>query len=237
MERRSRYETRVYANLCPSCSVDTAFSADTLRNDKKDLKTNGFRDFLSSSMPGSESSMGRRMGRPRRAARVVLLATRGLALEDATDDLLGAYGTRRSDRRGRAAAVSAWASLSEGGLKALSAGRARTVMAIHWPHIRSRNDSISEPEVRDVEGNSGYVGGSEFGLGPGSTRVRPLARSASRGGAAARVPRGSGRCSKDSRRRGGPLRAQPLHTFSAVDRVERSSPQAAAVSGNQEKKR
>lgn len=44
MERRSLYETRVYANLCPFLSVDSAASADTLRRDKKDFETNEFRD-------------------------------------------------------------------------------------------------------------------------------------------------------------------------------------------------
>lgn len=42
MERRSRYETRVYADLCPFSSVDTTNPTDKLRKDKKGLKTKGF---------------------------------------------------------------------------------------------------------------------------------------------------------------------------------------------------
>lgn len=237
MERRSRYETRVYANLCPSRSVDTAFSADTLRNDEKDLKTNGFGDFLSGSMQRWESAMGRRMGRPWRAARFVPLAARGVPLEEAVGDRLVAYETSRSDRRGRAAAVGAWASLSEGGLKAMHGARARTTTAFRWLCASSRNDSISAREVIDVASNSGSVDRAESGLWPDVPPARSLARSAVSGLAAAPVAGGPRRCSKGSRRRVGSVRAQPLHRFSVVDRVERSSPQEAAVSGNQEKKR
>lgn len=41
-ERRSRYETRVYADLCPFSSVDTPPSADKLRTGKKGLKNEEF---------------------------------------------------------------------------------------------------------------------------------------------------------------------------------------------------
>lgn len=237
MERRSRYETRVYADLCPFCSVDTLPSTDTLQKDKKDLKTNGFGGFSPGSMGRRESGWGRGQGSCCPASRTFELCERGGTPRERRRDAARHAGALRSDRRRRAASVSAWKCGGEMGRGPASGMRARSEAAGLQRRSTPRIHSISDAEVLDFEGISSFARSSDGSVPPSAERPGQPARGDVAGRAALKwlgLPR---RCSTGWVSRVGLQPAQPLHRFSAVDRVERSSPQEAAVSGDQEKMR
>jgi len=240
MERRSRYETRVYVDLCPFSVVDTARSTDTLRKGKKGLKTNEFRDSQPSGV-----GLGRAVG----AARGALEAR-------------GERGDRRTGPariecpRAGSSAGAAGAPGDEAGQGA-SAGRsgtddpggpigrcgAREATWRSWP-----GGGIEEVMVSS-HGRTGCVEvldlGALFRQRRGSSAIRAPKSSAplfaatrpARTRPAPEPAEGMRRMPRTGGGYAGALPAQALHSSLAVDRFHSSSPHRVAGRGNQEKMR
>ncbi len=236
----ARYETRVYADLCPFSSVDMATSADKLRKGKKGLETEGFRDS-----GGSDAALWT-------AARSGWGPGRSAAAQGNGEKSTGTVGG--DDRRGGLANGPRWGRRgfrgpcrpgTGGSVTFETAGASnstrRRVRAgqCAWRGVAAgrRCSSTGVAEVIDLE--SVFSQPSTSGGGRRRAfRAAPGARDGQHRDARPAQPLLA--MSFDSEVdpcRPVSLPAQPLHSCSAVDRFDSSSPHGNAVRGNQEKTR
>ena len=239
-ERRSRYETRVYANLCPFSAVDTMVSADKLQKVEKGFKTKGFHDsrawniaLWTRSKGNSEPRAGDRSegmprevdgdGRERRAA--ALNSRRG------GRGRCGWSGPCRPGIGGSVTFATALASspigrpvhaVQNAGRKA---GARRSSASVLCAEVIDLESVFSQSSPGGWGGRRGLraVTGERDEQYQVTVRKRPLGWMVSDSEVDPCHP--------------GSLPAQPLHSCSAVDRFDSSSPHGIAVRGNQEKTR
>lgn len=238
-ERRSRYETRVYANLCPISSVDTSTSADKLRKGKKGLETNEFRAFWTTpTRLGSSSSVdpaGRGAGQRGENARKRAAWWRKTTVVASTD----------FDRLGAARGLGAPLRPTTGGSVTIASARISTaVRRLPGAAMACCGGAVSRRFITPACDMQVFDLGIFLGRVPsghGRFTERPYAapgrRTDHRMSPPARSQGGSRAASERADARAGSLPAQPLHHFSAVARFDSSSPQGIAVRGNQEKMR
>lgn len=149
-ERRSRYETRVYANLCPFSSVDTSPSTDKLRIGKKGLKTKEFRaSWADSGRLGASCS-----GSGGRTKQFPAWCDEGKAQEKAREEAQEKDwpGRGRSLTR-RAQAQDAWQAPGRlcGSIRPASGGSVASAMAWISSPVRSPEPAGPESGIRTVE--------------------------------------------------------------------------------------
>jgi hypothetical protein len=238
-ERRSRYGTRVYANLCPLSSVDTSTSADKLEKGKKGLKTNEFRAFLaelvrsdsSSRADSARRSLGQRGGNARkRATRWRKAADAARASFDRSTAVGWLEAAFQPATGGSVTIASAWISTS---LRRLpGAVVARCDQAVP----RCLTAAVDDVQVSDL--------GIFFGRMPSRHPLRAERLLVVECHLADDWMSRRDRSTRDIRAvsegrqvRPDSVPAQPLHRLSAVARFDSSSPHGIAVRGNQEKMR
>ncbi len=240
MERRSRYETGVYAGLCPFSLVDMVSTADRLRKVEKGLKTEGFRDSGGSDAPlWTAAKSGLSRGRSAAAQENAEKSTGMVGVDDRRGGLANGrrwdpQGFRGPCRPGTGGSVTfATADASSFTRRRVHAGQSA------WRGVAAGRPraSMGFTELIDLEGIFSQPSTSGCGRGR-SFRVAPRVRDGQHRDALPERPLGA--MSFDSEVdpcRPVSLPAQPLQSCSAVDRFDSSSPHGNAVRGNQEKTR